>query len=67
MKQRNLTCGEAVNRQLWRLESSNRRTAGKLTVTLGEGEIRKSFRSFVGKYFGKLSQWAMNTDNVISK
>jgi len=48
MKQRNVTSDETVNLQLWRLESSNRRTTGKLTVTLGGGEIRKSYRSFMG-------------------
>jgi hypothetical protein len=32
MKHRNLTPDEAINRQLWRLETSNRWTTGKLII-----------------------------------
>ena len=52
MKRRNLTSDEAVNRQLWRLESSNRRTAGKLIVTLGGGGLGNRLEVLWGNILG---------------
>jgi len=52
MKQRNLTSDEAVNLQLWRLESSNRRTTGKLIVTMGGGKLGNRIEVLWGNILG---------------
>jgi hypothetical protein len=52
MKQRNLTSDEALNRQLWRLDSSNRRTTGKLIDTLGGGKLRNRMEVVWGNILG---------------
>jgi len=46
---------EAVNLQLWRLESSNRWTTGKLIITLEGGKLGNRIEVLWGNIMGKLT------------